>query len=213
MSITTHGAKPGKATPKRKAAGGYHTTTTAIKISARTVAPSCKKRHTVPKCCGTFRASPNCGAGAENTVIDSGVYTATLSAVSLRPNFMVLDVRVLSIRKDGSMAESMFSPPSRPSRVPEKHAEWFFQSHSGAETMTKVNSTTTPKAAPLGTTPAYSTSSIERQQAIENALSTALYFIRLPRTDSGLKAATSRAIRAASMLKQACADAQNGSSA
>ena len=79
--------------------------------------------------------------------------------------------------------------------------------------MTKFNSITTPKAAPLGTTPAPSTSSIERQQAIENALTTALYFIRLPRTDSGLKAATSRAIRAASMLKQACANAQNGGAA
>ena len=71
--------------------------------------------------------------------------------------------------------------------------------------MTTVN-TTTPKAAPLGNTPAIYTNSIERQQAIENALSTALYFIRLPSTESGLKAATVRAIRAASMLKQACAE-------
>ncbi|CAN5192338.1 hypothetical protein BH10PSE16_BH10PSE16_42830 [soil metagenome] len=72
--------------------------------------------------------------------------------------------------------------------------------------MTKVNSTTTPKAAPLGNTPAVSPSIIARQQAIENALSTALYFIRLPSTESGLRAATGRAIRAASMLKQACAE-------
>ena len=72
--------------------------------------------------------------------------------------------------------------------------------------MTKVSSTTTPKAATLGNTPAISTSIIARQQAIENALTTALYFIRLPSTESGLKAATSRAIRAASMLKQACAE-------
>lgn len=72
--------------------------------------------------------------------------------------------------------------------------------------MTTVNTTTTPKAASLGHTPATFNSSIARQQAIENALSTALYFIRLPSTESGLKAATSRAIRAVSMLKQACTD-------
>ena len=79
--------------------------------------------------------------------------------------------------------------------------------------MTTVNSTPTPKAASLGNTPATSTSIIARQQAIENALTTALYFIRLPHTDSGLKVATGRACRAASMLKQACAEAQNGGAA
>ena len=68
--------------------------------------------------------------------------------------------------------------------------------------MTTVNTITTPT---LGTP-----SHLARQQAIENALSTALYFIRLPNTESGLKAATGRAIRAASMLKQACAEIQNG---
>ena len=76
--------------------------------------------------------------------------------------------------------------------------------------MTKVNITTTPKAAPLGHTPAISTSIIARQQEIENALSTALYFIRLPSTESGLRAATGRAIRAASMLKQACSESTSG---
>ena len=79
--------------------------------------------------------------------------------------------------------------------------------------MTNVIRTTTPKAAPLGNTPAISTSTIARQQAIENALTTALYFIRLPSTESGLKAATSRAIRAVSMLKQACAESTSGSAA
>lgn len=89
--------------------------------------------------------SPICGAGAENTVSDSEVYTATLSAVSLRPKFMVLDVKVLPTRKGGSMAESMFSPPSRPFCASEKRMEWFFRSHSGEQTMTTVNATTTPK--------------------------------------------------------------------
>ena len=69
--------------------------------------------------------------------------------------------------------------------------------------MTTVNTTiTTPT---LG-----HTSRINRQQAIENALTTALYFIRLPATDSGLRAATGRAIRATAMLKQACAEISNG---
>ena len=72
--------------------------------------------------------------------------------------------------------------------------------------MTTVNTITTPKAATLGNPPAFSHSLIARQQAIENALSTALYFIRLPRTESGLQAATGRAIRAASLLKQACTE-------
>ena len=72
--------------------------------------------------------------------------------------------------------------------------------------MTTVNTITTPKMGTLGSTPAISTSSIARQQAIENALSTALYFIRQPHTDQTLQAATGRAIRAASMLKQACTE-------
>ena len=72
--------------------------------------------------------------------------------------------------------------------------------------MTTVNTTTTPKT---GTT-----ATLARQQAIENALTTALYFIRLPNTDPAtLRAATGRAIRAASMLKQACAEIQNGGAA
>ena len=71
--------------------------------------------------------------------------------------------------------------------------------------MTTVNTTTTPKTG--------NTATLARQQAIENALTTALYFIRLPLTESGLRAATSRAVRAvraASMLKQACAESTIG---
>lgn len=64
--------------------------------------------------------------------------------------------------------------------------------------MTTVNTTPTPA---LGT--------IANQQAIENALSMALFHIRNGDTHS----AVGRAIRAASMLKQACAETQNGSAA
>ena len=71
--------------------------------------------------------------------------------------------------------------------------------------MTTVNTTTTPK---MG-----NTATLARQQAIENALTTALYFIRQPGDDAAaLRAATGRAIRAASMLKQACAEISNGGS-
>ena len=96
------------------------------------------------------------------------------------------------VRKAGRMADSMFST-SRPPVALEKAASGF-QSHSGAETMTTVKITPTPT---LG-----NTSPLARQQAIENALSLALYHAR----HGNIAAATGRAIRAASMLKQACTE-------
>ncbi len=64
--------------------------------------------------------------------------------------------------------------------------------------MSKVIPLHSPRAAaPIG---------IERQQAIENALSTALYYVRHPdATPALLQAATGRAHRALSLLKHACA--------
>ena len=105
------------------------------------------------------------------------------------------------VREAGRMTNFMFET-SRPPAA-RSNAAGGFQSQLGAKAMTTVNTTiTTPTT---GTT-----SRIDRQQAIENALSTALYFIRLPSTDSGLRAATGRAIRATAMLKQACAEISNG---
>lgn len=49
-----------------------------------------------------------------------------------------------------------------------------------------------------------------RQQAIENALSMALWHVRHGDTAQALQAATGRTIRAASLLKQACTEATNG---
>ena len=49
-------------------------------------------------------------------------------------------------------------------------------------------------------------SSLTRQQEIENALSMALYHVRHCDSLHGLQTATSKAIRATSMLKQACAE-------
>ncbi len=204
-----------------------HQTCAASRFSVNPHAGIGKQQYRPAKGCATVPSTPNCGAGAENTVIDSGVHTATLSAVFLRSNFMVLDVRVLPTRKDGSMAESMFSPPSRPSRVPEKRMEWFFQSHSGAEAMTNVISLASRRAvlslqtpaqvptfkpAPASPAPASGTHSVERQQAIEDALSAALCFIRIPGT-AALQAATGRANRALSLLKNACTEAKTDGAA
>jgi len=73
--------------------------------------------------------------------------------------------------------------------------------------MTTVNTTPTPAAAPMGTMPTTSLGNqIERHQAIENALSMALYHVRHNDGQQGIQAATSRAVRAASMLKQACTE-------
>ena len=79
--------------------------------------------------------------------------------------------------------------------------------------MTKVNTLTTPKAAPLGITPATFPGSVERQIAIETALADALYYIRMPYSARALNAATGRTRRALAMLKQACAEAKNGGAA
>lgn len=50
------------------------------------------------------------------------------------------------------------------------------------------------------------TASIARQQAIENALSMALHYVRTSDTQQGIQAATAKAMRAVSMLKQACTE-------
>lgn len=62
------------------------------------------------------------------------------------------------------------------------------------------------KVIPLHGPRAAASNSVERQQAIENALSTALYYVRQPNTTAAmLHAATGRANRALSLLKHACA--------
>ena len=67
--------------------------------------------------------------------------------------------------------------------------------------MTTVNTPTTPKTG--------NTTSLIRQQAIENALSLALFHTRKGDTHK----AVAKSIRAASMLKQACTEIQNGGAA
>ena len=54
------------------------------------------------------------------------------------------------------------------------------------------------------------TTPIARQQAIENALCMALHYIRTTDTQQGIQTATAKAMRAASLLKQACIESANG---
>lgn len=79
--------------------------------------------------------------------------------------------------------------------------------------MTTVNTTPTPKASPLGITPATFPGSVERQIAIETALADALHYIRMPYSAKTLNATTARTRRALTLLKQACAEAKNGGEA
>ena len=51
---------------------------------------------------------------------------------------------------------------------------------------------------------------LARHQSIENALSMALWHVRHDTGTYAIQAATGRAIRAASMLKQACTEATDG---
>ena len=67
--------------------------------------------------------------------------------------------------------------------------------------MTHVNTPTTPNTG--------NTSPLTRQQAIENALSMALFHTRQGDTHQ----AVAKSTRAASMLKQACTEIQNGGAA
>ncbi|MDO8777725.1 MAG: hypothetical protein Q7K57_55220 [Burkholderiaceae bacterium] len=75
--------------------------------------------------------------------------------------------------------------------------------------MTNVISLASRKASrTVAPTTAPALGNIERQQAIENALSMALYHIRQPHSTTALHAATGRANRALSLLKHACDEVQ-----
>ncbi|MDO8699232.1 MAG: hypothetical protein Q7J75_02215 [Rhodoferax sp.] len=196
MRNTTHGAKPEKAMPKRKAAGGCNPTAT-IKKHIANIAPGCEKRHTALKCCDTLQATPELlGLVLENTVIDSGAFTHALSWVFSRPNTLVYGRDGL-VRKAGRMAESMFST-SRPPVALEKAASGF-QSHSGAEAMTNVNTTITP-------TSGQSIDAIARHQHVSNAISTAQWHLAHGRINE----ATGRIMSAARHLKQLCTESTIG---
>ena len=71
--------------------------------------------------------------------------------------------------------------------------------------MTNVISLARTRVAPIVQTTAQTPDPIAHQAAIENALSMALYYVRQPaHSPAMLQAATARANRALSLLKQAC---------
>ena len=191
--------------PKRKAAGGYHTTTTAITKHTRNIAPGTDKSHTGSKACATLHPTPaTLGPVLENTMESAG--NLPDSEVFSRPESFGFG-RDGSVRKAGRMADSMFST-SRPPVALEKAASGL-QSQSGAETMTdNVISLARARAAKTVQTHALAnplpcSDAIQRQAAIENALSVALFHMRDDSVGS-LHAAIAKTNRALSLLKQAC---------
>lgn len=68
-----------------------------------------------------------------------------------------------------------------------------------------LSPTFTPAPARLVRVPGATT--VHRKQAIESALTLALHYVRCGGNPSNLHAATAKALRASTMLKQACAEA------
>lgn len=171
--------------------------------------------------------------GAQNTTKQAG--NLPDSEVFSRPEYMVLDVGIAYPQGRRHNLFCVLNPHIHSECL--KSARNGFQSRQGAETMTKVKTQTTPTAATLGNTPATTsntklgrvlhariiqrrypelrrspvqTNLIARRQAIENALSMALHYIRTIDSQQGIQAATAKAIRAASLLKQACTESTIG---
>ena len=137
--------------------------------------------------------------GAINTTSEA-VYLP-VSKVFSCPKFKVLDVGRVYPRGWPQRFGVVDIPHVHPADLSSQRMVSKFP--EGIKTMT--THALTPIAASPSNTPA-TTPEITRQQAIENALSTALYFIRQPHSATALQAATGRAIRAATMLKQACTE-------
>ena len=199
-------------TPIKKAAGGFKTTTAttthnatdfiatgASKTSAERVFHACPGQRTDWLQYRAVQPRDTIQTGASNTIKLAG--NLPESEVFSRPESFGFGRDGL-VRKAGRMTNFMFET-SRPP-VARSIAASGFQSQLGAEAMTNVNTSTTPNAAPLGITP---TSSTARQQAIENALSLALFHIRKGDTHQ----AVAKSIRATSLLKQSCSDLFTGS--
>ena len=104
------------------------------------------------------------------------------------------------VNREATRTTNFVLSTSRPPVALDKAASGY-QSQLGAETMTKVNTPTTSNSDNIT-----DGAIIARICAIENALTTALFHIRQPYSPKALQAATGRAIRAASMLKQACTE-------
>jgi hypothetical protein len=81
-------------------------------------------------------------------------------------------------------------------------------SQRAANTVQMSAQAPTFKSTPGHTDLAPGTPAVERQRAIENALSMALYHVRHGHGLAAIRTATAKAVRAASMLKQACVESQ-----
>ena len=133
-------------------------------------------------------------SGAQNTIDNAG--NLPDSEVFSRPEFKVLDVGIAYPQGRQHGVIHVLNPHIQSRRL--KSALIGFQSHNGARTMTKVNTPTTPLTG--------NTSPLARHQAIENALSMALFHIRKGDTRHDIHSAMAKASRAASLLKQACTE-------
>ena len=103
-------------TSKRKAAGGYHTTTTAIKKHKANVALNSKMRHTETQCCDRVTI------GAQNTTDNAG--NLPDSEVFSRPEFKVLGVGIAYPQGRQHGVIHVFKPSSTRHRL-EHRDEWF----------------------------------------------------------------------------------------
>ena len=118
--------------------------------------------HAAARCCAKVPATSEMKPVLENIVIDNGAFTHALSWVFSRPNTLVYGRDGL-VREAGRMAYSMFLT-SRPPYA-RRNANGGLQSQYGAETMTTVNTTTTPVSGNKGPAP-----TLPRITTVESAL-------------------------------------------
>lgn len=159
---------------------------------------------------GTITLTPVMGPVHSNTM-PVAVATSTESGVLSCPNTGVVRHALAAmphgfgqgarIRKVRGVATGTFETPCPPDA--RSNVEGGFSVFPvGAETM---QTQTTPKAATTGNAPTviYS-NTVDRHAAIENSLSTALHLVRNGKTIADIQRAMSRAMRAATLLKQTC---------
>lgn len=158
---------------------------------------------------GTITPTPAMGPVHSNTMYEA-VATSTESGVLSCPNSGAGRQSLAAmphgfgqgarIRKVRGVASYTFETPCPPDA--RSNAKGGFKSHEGAKTM---QTQTTPKAATTGNAPTVIyTNTVDRHAAIENSLSTALHLVRNGKTIADIQRAMSRAMRAATLLKQTC---------
>ena len=219
---------------KRKAVRGCNTLTAIKKTNnenpmnaIKSIAACARYTFTTSR----FSVNPYVGIGKRESVrrtlcatLQAGAINTTKQAFKLyvnelfsRPEFATTGIPVVHGFGAGSAypqgrQHNLFCVLKPSSTLCPQQADGGLQFNKERETMTTVNTTTTPEAATTGLTPTFP-GSVQRQIAIETALADALYYSRLPYSNRTLRATTARTRRALTLLKQACADAKNGSAA